>query len=98
MLRARAGEIFTEFVEGARHDAISGVEGFLDAVAMMAVDVNVEYARDCAEHFKDCEDDVVYIAESGCFALFRVVKAAGPVNGDVALALHESLRRGCPSM
>lgn len=95
MLRARPWEIFAKLMERARHDAIGGVEGLFDAVAMVTVDVDIENARDSAEHFEDAEDDVVDIAEPGRLALFRVVQASGPVDGDVTLTLHESLRRGC---
>lgn len=42
---ARAGEKIAEFVEGDRHHAVGGVEGFFDAVAVVDVDVDVENAR-----------------------------------------------------
>ena len=37
----RAGEVFAELVEGDGHDAVRRVEGLLDAVSMMNVDVDV---------------------------------------------------------
>jgi len=36
-----AREIFTIFVERYRHNPIGGIEGFLDSVAMMDIDVDV---------------------------------------------------------
>ena len=36
--------VVPELVEGARHDAVGRVEGFLDAVAVVLVDVDVEYS------------------------------------------------------
>ena len=40
----RAGEVFAELVEGDGHDAVRRVEGFLDAVALVDVDVDVQHA------------------------------------------------------
>ena len=73
MLRTRPGEVFAKLVEGACHDTIGGVEGLFDAVAMVAIDVDVEYAGDGAEHLEDGQDNVVDIAESGRFALLCVM-------------------------
>ena len=42
---AGTGEKIAEFVEGDGHDAVGGVEGFFDAVAVVDVDVDVENAR-----------------------------------------------------
>ena len=43
---ARAGEVFAELVEGDGHHAVRRVEGFLDAVAVVDVDVDVQHAGD----------------------------------------------------
>lgn len=87
--RARAGEeaVFVVFVEGEGHDAVGGPEGLLDAVAVVDVDVDVEDARVVAEELQDGEDDVVDVAEAGCFGLFGVVQAAGPVDRDARLVV-----------
>lgn len=81
-------------MEGAGHDAVGGVEGFFDAVAVVAVDVNVEDAGVGAEELEDAEDDVVDVAEAGGFVLFGVVEAAGPVDGDVRGAGGDALCGG----
>ncbi len=39
---AGAGEILPVFVERAGHDAIRRVEGLLDAVAVMHIDVDIQ--------------------------------------------------------
>ena len=82
--RAGAGEeaVFVVFVEREGHDAVGGPEGLLDAVAVVDVDVDVEDARVVAEELQDGEYDVVDVAEAGCFGLFGVVQAAGPVDRD----------------
>ena len=49
------------------------------------------------EQFQDCDDDVVDVAESRGLELLGVVQPAGPVDGDVALAvvqLHRSVHGG----
>jgi hypothetical protein len=45
-------------VEGHGHDAVGGVEGLLDAVAVVDVNVDVEDARVEAEQLDDAQDDV----------------------------------------
>ena len=42
---ARAGEKVAKLVERARHDAVGRVEGLLDAVAVVDVNVDVEHSR-----------------------------------------------------
>ena len=82
---AGSGEKFNSivFVEGEGHDAVGAVEGLFDAVAVVDVDVDVEHTRVVEEEVPDREDYVVDVAESRCGFLFRVVQAAGPVDGDV---------------
>lgn len=55
---AGAGEVLAIFVEGAGHDAIGGVEGFLDAVAVMHINVDIEHALFESEKFDDGEHNV----------------------------------------
>ena len=65
------------------HDAIGEIEGLLNAVAVVNVDVDVENARVPFQEFENGDDDVVHVAESGRFVLLRVVKSARPIDGDV---------------
>ena len=74
-------------MKGDRHDAIGRVKGFLDAVAVVDVNVDVEHALVVFEELERCEYDVVDVAEAGCLALFGVMEAAGPVDADVGLAV-----------
>lgn len=41
----RPGEVLSVFVEAGSHDSISGIEGLLDAIPMVNVDVDIEYPR-----------------------------------------------------
>lgn len=70
-------------METARHDPIARIERLLDAVPMVHIDVDIEYAGVRAQELENAEDDVVNVAETGSFALFGVVQAAGPVYGDI---------------
>ena len=38
-----SGEVFPVLVEGDRHDPVGGVEGLLDAVPMVDVNINVQH-------------------------------------------------------
>ena len=70
---AREEDLFVVFVEGDAHDAIGGPEGLFDAVTVVDVDIDVEDTGVVTKELKDCEDNVVDVAEPGCFALFSVV-------------------------
>ena len=83
----RPGKELPKLMQRKRHDPISRIERLLDPVAVVAVDVDVEHARDAPEELEDAEHDVVDVAEARGFALFGVVEAAGPVYGDVGFAV-----------
>lgn len=51
-------------MEGHGHDAVRQVEGFLHAVAVVNVDVDVENPRVVLEQLQDADDDVVDVAEA----------------------------------
>lgn len=86
---AREEVVFVVFVEGDGEDAVCGPEGLLDAVAVVYVDVDVHDAWVVAEELEDTEDDIVDVAETGCFCLFGVVQAAGPIYCDFGLVVAE---------
>jgi hypothetical protein len=52
-------EVFTILVERDGHDSVSGVESFLDTIAMMNVNVNVENTGLEAEEFDYAEYDIL---------------------------------------
>eukprot|EP00850_Spirogloea_muscicola_P008017 SM000042S15284 [mRNA] locus=s42:174238:177192:+ [translate_table: standard] len=86
---AGAGEVLAELVEGDGHDAVGGVEGLLHAVAVVDVDVDVQHALVVLEELQDGQHDVVDVAEPRRLALLGVVQPAGPVDGDVRVAVVE---------
>ena len=86
---AGAREVLAVLVERDGHDAIGGVEGLLDAVAVVHVDVDVEHALVVLEQLENGEHDVVDVAEAGRLALLGVMQTAAPVDGDVRRLLVE---------
>lgn len=55
---ARARKEFAVLVKATCHDAIRRVEGFLNTVAMMDVDVDVEHSGMIPKQLEDTKDDV----------------------------------------
>ena len=53
-----AWKIFAVFMEGNRHNTVGGIECFLDAVAMMNVDVDIEDSFLEAQQLQDGQDDI----------------------------------------
>lgn len=68
---------------------VRGFKGLFDAVAVVHVDVDVEHALVLGQQELDGDDNVVDVAEAGREVLFRVVQAAGPVDGDVGLRVEK---------
>jgi hypothetical protein len=92
---ARAREVLAELVKGAGHHAAGGVEGLLDAVAVVDVDVDVQHALMFLQQLQDAQHAVVDIAEAAGLALLGVVQAASPVYHGVGHAFVESNRTAC---
>ena len=78
----RAGEELTKCVEGKGHDTVIHPESLLNAITVVAVDIDVEYAREDAEEFQYAENDVIYVAKAAGLSLLRVVQPPGPVDSD----------------
>lgn len=70
---ARAREEVTIPVEADGHHAVRHVEGLLDAIAMMNVDVDVEHALVILQQLENGKDDVVSVTKSFSLLLFRMV-------------------------
>ena len=62
-------------MEGKSHHAVGQVERLLDAVAVVHVDVHIEYTVLVLEQFEDRKHYIIYVAEARSLALFRVVQA-----------------------
>lgn len=73
------------------HNTIGVIERLLNAIAMMHVDIEVEYPAVVLEKLQYTDNDVIDVAETACFGLFRVVKTARPVYGDVRLPWNQNI-------
>ena len=72
---ARTREEFCSviFMKGKCHNTICRIEGLLDAVTVMDVDIDVEDTRVVQQQLENCENDIVDVAEAGGFGLLRMV-------------------------
>src|SRR2546426_348050 len=84
-------EIVAALVRRDGHDLRVRVEGVLDAVAVVGVDVHVEDAEAARLEVEDREDRVVDVAEPRRAPGQRVVEAAGEVEGARRLAARDQL-------
>ena len=80
---SRAREEISISMERYGHDSVCAVEGFLDSIPMMHVDVNIEYPVMVFQELQDCEDNVIDIAEATCLHLFGMMEASRPIDADV---------------
>jgi hypothetical protein len=80
---SRAWEEISISMERYGHDSVCAVEGFLDSISMMHVDVNIEYPVMVFQELQDCEDNVIDIAEATCLHLFGMMEASRPIDADV---------------
>mmetsp|Transcript_20578 Transcript_20578/g.48498 ORF Transcript_20578/g.48498 Transcript_20578/m.48498 type:complete len:426 (-) Transcript_20578:122-1399(-) len=87
-----AREVLPELVKGARHDAVRRVEGLLDAVSVVDVDVDVQDPLVLLEELQYRQDAVVDVAEPGGLRLLGVVQPPGPVDDDVDRVVVETRR------
>ena len=53
-----------KLVEADCHDSVSGQEGFLDAIAVMDIDVHVQHPLVILQQFQDGQYNVVDVAEA----------------------------------
>lgn len=76
---------FVILVERKCHDAVRGPKSLLNAIAVMNVNVNVEYAGMVKEELQYCKYDIIDVAESRCFDFFRMVQPTGPIYCNIGL-------------
>ena len=82
----------TVFVEGKSEYTVSRFEGLLHAIAMMDIDVDVQYTLVLCQQELYRNDNVVDVAESRRQILLGVMQATGPVDGYVRLFIEEIVR------
>ena len=75
-----------------RHDTVCEVEGLLDTIPMMNVNVHVQYSLIVLEQLQDSKHDVVHVAKARGFSSLCMVHASCPVECDFCLPLHQVQR------
>lgn len=60
---SRPWEVILELVEGAGHDSIGQVEGFLHAVSVVDIDIDIQHPLVSLQQLQDRKDAIVDIAE-----------------------------------
>ena len=70
-------------MEGDCHHAVGRIECFFNSISMVHVDVDVKHTVVVFEELKDCEHDIVDVAETRSFLLLGMVKASRPVDCNV---------------
>lgn len=58
---ACSGEVLTIFVEGARHDSVGCVEGLLNTISVVYINVDVKNALMESEKFDNAKNDILKI-------------------------------------
>mmetsp|Transcript_50181 Transcript_50181/g.104707 ORF Transcript_50181/g.104707 Transcript_50181/m.104707 type:complete len:221 (+) Transcript_50181:1699-2361(+) len=82
---AGAREVVAILMKRDRHHPICRVEGFLDAITMVNINIDVKNTIMHFQQFQDSENNVIHEAKPACLALFCVVKATGPIDGNISL-------------
>jgi hypothetical protein len=78
----------TVFVERKSEHTVGRFESLLHAIAMMNIDIDVQYTLMLGQQELYRNDDVVDVAESRSQILLRVMQATGPVDGYVRLFIE----------
>jgi hypothetical protein len=73
-------EVLPKFVKAASHYTICGVEGFLDTITVVTVDVNVQHSWVCSQELKDSEYNVIDVTKARRLPLLSMMKAARPID------------------
>ena len=74
-----SGEVLPELMEATGHDTVCRVECFLDAVSVVAVDVDVQYPWVCSQEFENSEYDIIDVTEAGRLPFLGVMEATCPI-------------------
>lgn len=87
-------EVILELMERAGHDSVSQVEGLLNPITMMDINIDIQYSLISLEQFQNSQDTVIDIAEPRGLRLFGMMQPTGPIKGIFGLALSQDRRTG----
>lgn len=77
---ASAREIILELMEGAGHDPIGEIEGLLNTISVVDIDVNVQHSLVSLEQLQNGKYAVVDIAKPRGLRLLGVMQSSRPVD------------------
>lgn len=92
-LSTRPWKVLAKLMKRARHDPIGRVKRLLDAIPMVAIDVNVQHTGIRPQQLQDPEHDIIDVAKSRRLAFLGVMQPASPVYRDVCSPRRDALRR-----
>lgn len=90
---AGAWKIVAKLVKGSRHNPVRRIKGLLYPIAVVNVNIHVQYTRVRLEELEDGQHAVINVAKARRLRFLSVVQAARPVEGDFGSARVEA-RRG----
>merc|ERR1719300_2271443 len=80
-------EVFAVFVEADGHNPVCCVEGLLNPITMMDVDIYVENSLVIFQQLQNGQHYVIHVAETTCLTLLGVMKASSPIDSYVCCLL-----------
>lgn len=78
-------------VEANCHHPVGVVEGLLDPISMVHINIEIEHSRVELEELEDAEDDVVDVAEATSILSFGMVEASHPIDHNISLACYDQI-------
>lgn len=76
-------EVVTVLVQRQGEYPIGIVEGFLDPITMVDINVNLQYSGMVPQQFQDSQNDIVDVAEPTGFGFLSVVEPSTPVDRNI---------------
>ena len=83
-------EIVSILVKTDSHNAVGCVEGLLNTISVVYIDIDVQNPRVVLQQFENCKYEIINIAKSRGLSPFCVMQTPCPVDGDVALPVVQS--------
>lgn len=80
-------------METHSHDSICEVEGLLDSISVVNINVKIHHSSMIFQQFEDSQNDIIGVAESTGLALLGMMETSSPVYCDAGISSQEGL--GC---
>lgn len=77
---ASAREVILELMEGASHDPIGEIEGLLNTITMVDIDINIQHSLVGLKQLQNGKHAVVDIAKPRSLRLLGMMQSSRPVD------------------